>query len=51
MCASRVLIGDVTRFCGAIGNDVSGVTVVDEFRGCLVGARRGTQAILLHLYG
>jgi hypothetical protein len=36
-------------FCGAIGNDASWVTVVDVFRRSLVGARRGTEAMLLHM--
>ena len=39
-------------FCGAMGNDDSWVSVVDLCRGSLVrarvGARRGTEAILLH---
>jgi hypothetical protein len=40
-------------FCGAMGNDVSRVAVVDVCRGSLVraqvGARRRTEAKLLHI--
>ena len=37
------------RLCGAMGNDASSVAVVDVFLvRAQVGARRGSEAILLH---
>ena len=44
----------IRSFCGAMGNDASWVSVVDVCRGSLVraqvGARRGMEAILLHIH-